>query len=188
MASTSDIKNGLCFNYNNDVYKVVEFLHVKPGKGPAFVRTKLKSLTSGKVVDNTFPSGHKIDVVRVERRVHQFLYKDGEDFNFMNTETYDQVVIQGKMIENGDLLKDGENVEILYHAENETPLTIDLPQYVTLKVTYTEPGVKGNTATNATKPATVESGAEVKVPIFINEDDLIKVDTKSRSYVERVKK
>ncbi len=188
MASTTDIKNGLCFNFNNDVYKVVEFLHVKPGKGPAFVRTKLKSLTSGKVVDNTFPSGHKIDVVRVERRTHQFLYKDGEDFNFMNTETYDQVVIQGKMIDNGDLLKDGENVEILYHAENETPLTIDLPQYVTLKVTYTEPGVKGNTATNATKPATVESGAEVKVPIFINEDDLIKVDTKTRSYVERVKK
>lgn len=188
MASTSDIKNGLCFNYNNDVYKVIEFLHVKPGKGPAFVRTKLKSLTSGKVVDNTFPSGHKIDVVRVERRTYQFLYKDGDDFNFMNTETYDQVVIQGKMIDNGDLLKDGENVEILFHAENESPLTIDLPQYVTLKITYTEPGVKGNTATNATKPATVESGAEVKVPIFINENDTIKVDTKTRSYVERVKK
>ncbi len=188
MANTSDIKNGLCLNYNHDVYKIVEFLHVKPGKGPAFVRTKLKSLTNGKVIDNTFPAGHKIDVVRVERRVYQFLYKDGDDFNFMNTETYEQVMIEGKMIENGDLLKDGENVDILFHAEKETPLTIDLPQYVTLAITYTEPGVKGNTATNATKPATVESGAQIKVPIFINEGDMVKVDTKTRAYVERIKK
>lgn len=188
MATTSDIKNGLCLNYNHDIYKVVEFLHVKPGKGPAFVRTKMKSLTNGKVLDNTFPAGHKIDVVRVERRTYQFLYKDGNDFNFMNAETYEQVMIGGEMIENGDLLKDGENVEILFHSEKETPLTIDLPQYVTLAITYTEPGVKGNTATNASKPATLESGAEVKVPIFINQGDVIKVDTKSRSYVERIKK
>ncbi len=188
MANTSDIKNGLCLNYNHDIYKIVEFLHVKPGKGPAFVRTKLKSLTNGKVIDNTFPAGHKIDVVRVERRIYQFLYKDGDDFNFMNTETYEQVMIEGKMIDNGDLLKDGENVDILFHAEKETPLTIDLPQYVTLAVTYTEPGVKGNTATNATKPATVESGASIKVPIFINEGDVVKVDTKTRAYMERIKK
>ena len=188
MASTSDIKNGLCMNYNHDVFKVIEFLHVKPGKGPAFVRTKLKSLTNGKVIDNTFPAGHKIDVVRVERRTYQFLYKDGDDFNFMNTETYDQVVIQGKTIDNGDLLKDGEMVEILFHAENETPLTIDLPQYVTLAVTYSEPGARGNTSTNVTKPATVETGAEIKVPIFINEGDVIKVDTKTKAYIERVKK
>ncbi len=187
MASTSDIKNGLCLNYNNDIYKIVEFLHVKPGKGPAFVRTKLKSLTSGKVLDNTFPAGHKIDVVRVERRKYQFLYKEGADFHFMNTETYEQVMIDGKMIENGDLLMDGAMVDILFHAENETPLTIDLPQYVNLRVTYTEPGVRGDTATNVTKPATVESGAEIKVPIFINEGDLVKVDTKNRSYHERVK-
>lgn len=188
MASTSDIKNGLCLNYNHDVFKVIEFLHVKPGKGPAFVRTKMKSLTSGKVIDNTFPAGHKIDVVRVERRVYQFLYKEGEDFHFMNTETYEQVMIEGKMIENGDLLKDGESVEILFHAEKETPLTIDLPQYITLEVTYTEPGAKGNTATNVTKPATVETGAQIKVPIFINEGDNIKVDSKNRAYVERIKK
>jgi len=188
MASTSDIKNGLCLNYNHDVFKVVEFLHVKPGKGPAFVRTKMKSLTTGKVIDNTFPAGHKIDVVRVERRTYQFLYKTGDDFNFMNTESYEQVMIPGNTIDNGDLLKDGENVEILFHAENETPLTIDLPQYVSLAITYTEPGVKGNTATNASKPATVESGAEIKVPIFINEGDVVKIDTASRSYVERVKK
>lgn len=187
MASTADIKNGLCMVFNHDIYKVVEFLHVKPGKGPAFVRTKIKSLTSGKVLDQTFPSGHKIEVVRVERRKYQFLYKDGDDYHFMNNETYDQIMIEGKMIENGDLLKDGENVDILFHAAEERPLTIDLPQYVVLAVTYTEPGQRGNTATNVTKPATVETGAQVKVPIFINEGDKIKIDTKSRSYHERVK-
>lgn len=187
MASTSDIKNGLCMNYNHDVYKVVEFLHVKPGKGPAFVRTKLKSLTTGKVVDNTFPSGHKIDVVRVERRTYQYLYPDEMGFNFMDNETYDQVNIQKEMIDNSDLMKEGSQVEILFHAENNTPLTIDLPQYIKLEVTYTEPGVRGNTATNVTKPATVETGAEIKVPIFINEGDLIKIDSASRAYVERVK-
>jgi len=188
MASTSDIKNGLCLNYNHDVFKIIEFLHVKPGKGPAFVRTKLKSLTTGKVIDNTFPAGHKIDVVRVERRTYQFLYKEGEDLHFMNTETYEQTMIAGAMIENGDLLKDGQNVEVLFHAEKETPLTVDLPQYLTLSITYTEPGARGNTSTNVTKPATLETGAQVKVPIFLNEGDLVKIDTKSRSYVERVKK
>ena len=187
MANTSDIRNGLCINYNHDVYKIVEFLHVKPGKGPAFVRTKLKSLTNGKVIDNTFPAGHKIDVVRVERRNFQFLYKDGPDYHFMDNETYEQTMIGEDMIENGDLLKDGEIVEILFHAANETPLTIDLPQHIVLEVTYTEPGVRGDTATNVTKPATVETGAEIKVPIFINEGDKLKIDTKTRSYIERVK-
>lgn len=187
MGSTSDIRNGLCINYNHDIYKVVEFLHVKPGKGPAFVRTKIKSLTTGKVLDNTWPSGHKIDIVRVERRTYQFLYKDGNDFHFMNNETFEQIMLDGDMIDNGDLLKDGENVEILFHAEEERPLTIDLPQYVQLKVTYTEPGERGNTATNVTKPATVETGAEVKVPIFVNEGDIIKIDSKTRSYQERIK-
>ncbi|MEM9548797.1 MAG: elongation factor P [Bacteroidota bacterium] len=187
MASTSDIKNGLCINYNHDIFKVVEFLHVKPGKGPAFVRTKLKSLTTGKVIDNTFPSGHKIDVVRVERRTYQYLYPDDMGFNFMDNETYDQVSIQKEMIENSDLMKEGSNVEILFDAAKNTPLTIDLPQYIALKVTYTEPGVRGNTATNVTKPATVETGAEIKVPIFINEGDTVKIDSATRAYVERVK-
>jgi len=174
-------------NYNHDVFKVVGFLHVKPGKGPAFVRTKLKSLTTGKVIDNTFPSGHKIDVVRVERRVYQYLYPDEMGYNFMDNETFDQVNIAKEMIENSDLMKEGSQVEILFHADNNTPLTIDLPQYIVLEVTYTEPGVRGNTATNVSKPATVETGAEVKVPIFINEGDKIKIDTASRGYVERVK-
>jgi len=187
MASTSDIRNGLCINYNNDIFKVIEFLHVKPGKGPAFVRTKLKSLTTGKVIDNTFPAGHKIDDVRVERRTYQFLYKDGDDFHFMNNDTYEQIMLDGGMIENGDLLKDGEHVEILFHAEEERPLTIDLPQYLILEVTYTEPGERGNTATNVTKPATVETGAEIKVPIFINQGDKVKIDSSTRSYQERIK-
>jgi len=187
MASTSDIKNGLCMNYNHDVFKVVEFLHVKPGKGPAFVRTKLKSLTTGKVIDNTFPAGHKIDVVRVERRKYQFLYPDDMGFNFMDNETYDQVSIDKAMIENSDLMKEGSDVDILFHADKQLPLTIDLPQYIVLEVTYTEPGVRGNTATNVSKPATVETGAEIKVPIFINEGDKIKIDSATRGYVERVK-
>ncbi len=187
MASTSDIRNGLCINFNNDIYTIVEFLHVKPGKGNAFVRTKLKSLTTGKVIDYTFPAGHKIDDVRVERRQYQYLYKDEVGFHFMNNETYDQVFISGEMIERNDLLKEGTIVDILFHAENEMPLTVDMPQHIELEVTYTEPGVRGDTATNVTKPATVETGAEVKVPIFINQGDIIKVDTQTGNYLERVK-
>jgi len=187
MANTSEIKNGLCINYNHDVYSVVEFLHVKPGKGPAFVRTKLKSLTNGKVIDNTFPSGHKIDIVRVERRKYQYLYKDDAGFNFMNNETYDQISIEAKMIDHSEFLKEGTEVEILFHAEKEEPLTISMADKVELEVTYTEPGVAGNTATNASKPAKLETGAEVKVPLFINEGDVIRIDTKTGAYVERVK-
>ncbi len=188
MANTSDIRNGLCLDYNHDIFSVVEFQHVKPGKGNAFVRTKLKSLTTGKVIDNTFPAGHKIKVVRVERRKFQFLYSDATGYHFMDNETYEQITIEEKMMENAKLLKEGLQIEILFHAEKEIPLTIDLPQYIELKVTYTEPGVKGDTATNAQKPATLETGAEVKVPLFINVDDIIKVDSRTNSYVERVKK
>lgn len=187
MASTSDIRNGLCIDYSNDIYSVVEFQHVKPGKGNAFVRTKLKSLTTGKVIDNTFPAGHKISVVRVERRKFQFLYNDDTGFHFMDNETYEQITIEEKMIENSNLLKEGLDIEILFHAAKEIPLTIDLPQYIELKITYTEPGLKGDTATNAQKPATVETGAQVRVPLFINEGDVVKIDSRSGLYVERVK-
>lgn len=187
MASTSDIRNGLCMNYNHDVYTVVEFQHVKPGKGPAFVRTKLKSLTSGKVIDNTWPSGHKIDEVRVERRKFQFLYKDDMGFHFMNSETFEQVTIPESLIENNDLMKDGMEVEALYNSGTDQILTCELPQYVILEVTYSEPGVKGDTATNTTKPATLETGAIVNVPLFINEGEKIKVNTTDRSYMERAK-
>jgi len=187
MASTSDIKNGLCMKYNNDIYSVVEFLHVKPGKGPAFVRTKLKSMTNGKVVDNTFPSGHKIEVVRVERKKYQYLYKDDSGLHFMDNETFDQIFLQEDMITNPQFMKEGSEVEILFHSEENRPLTLDLPDKIVLEVTYTEPGVRGDTATNVTKPATLETGAEVKVPLFINEGDKIRIDSKTGSYLERVK-
>lgn len=187
MATTSDIRNGLCIRYNNDIYKIVEFLHVKPGKGPAFVRTKLKSVTSGKVIDNTFPSGRKLDDVRVETKKFQFLYPEGDSFHFMNVEDYNQITLEVNAIDNPGLLKEGEVVTVLINAEDEMPLSVDMPATVILEVTHTEPGVKGNTATNATKPATVESGATVNVPLFINEGDKIKVETEKGTYKERVK-
>jgi elongation factor P len=187
MASTSDIRNGLCMNFNHDVFTVVEFQHVKPGKGPAFVRTKLKSLTSGKVIDNTWPSGHKIDEVRIERRKFQYLYKDDMGFHFMNSETFEQVSIPEDLIENNDLMVDGMNVEALFNANTEEILTCELPSFVILEVTYSEPGVKGDTATNTTKPATLQTGAAINVPLFVNEGDKIKVDTRTRAYMERAK-
>jgi len=187
MANTSDIKNGLCIKYNSGIYTITEFQHVKPGKGPAFVRTKLKNVETGKVIDNTFTAGHKIDVVRVERRKYQFLYKDESGYHFMNEETYEQTFIEEKIINAPQFLKEGNYAEILFHAEEETALVCELPASIVLEVTYTEPGEKGNTATNAFKPATVETGAEVRVPLFINQGDLIKVSTASGDYSERVK-
>jgi len=174
-------------NFNHDVFTVVEFQHVKPGKGPAFVRTKLKSLTSGKVIDNTWPSGHKIDEVRIERRKFQYLYKDDMGFHFMNSETFEQVSIPEDLIENNDLMVDGMNVEALFNANTEEILTCELPSFVILEVTYSEPGVKGDTATNTTKPATLQTGAAINVPLFVNEGDKIKVDTRTRAYMERAK-
>lgn len=187
MASTSDIRNGLCIKFNHDIYKIVEFLHVKPGKGPAFVRTKLKSLTTGKVLDNTFSAGHKIEVVRVETHTFQFLYAEGSDFHFMNSETFEQISLNKDILDAPDLLKEGTNVMVQINTETDLPLSVDMPASIVLEVTYAEPGVKGNTATNATKPATVETGATVNVPLFINEGDKIKIDTASGAYMERVK-
>ena len=187
MANTSDIKKGLCIVFNNDTFKITEFLHVKPGKGPAFVRTKLKSLTTGKVIDNTFSAGHKIEVVRVETRKYQYLYPEGDTFHFMNTDDYNQISLQKEALDTPELLKEGEIVTIIIRAEDELPLAVEMPAHVYLEVTHTEPGVKGNTATNATKPATVETGARINVPLFINEGDKIKIDTEKGSYMERVK-
>ena len=187
MASTSDIRKGLCIRYNNDIYKIIEFLHVKPGKGPAFVRTKLKSVSSGKVLDNTFSGGSKIEDVRVETRSYQFLYAEGETYHFMNTDDYNQITLQESTLDAANLLKEGEVVTILFNTEDSMPLSVDMPASVILEVTYAEPGVKGNTATNATKPATVETGATVNVPLFINEGDKIKIDTEKGAYMERVK-
>lgn len=187
MASTADIRNGLCIEYNNDIYAIVEFQHVKPGKGAAFVRTKMKSVTNGRVLENTFPSGHKIDIVRVERRKFQFLYPDETGYHFMDNETFEQIAMEKDMISRPELLKEGTEVEIMFHAEKDIPLTLDLPANIALKVTYTEPGMKGDTATNTYKPATVETGAEIKVPLFVNEGDLIRIDTSTGAYMERVK-
>ena len=186
MASTSDIRKGLCIKYNNDIYKIVEFLHVKPGKGPAFVRTKLKNVSTGRVIDNTFSAGHKIETIRVETSKYQFLYGDAENFHFMNNDDFNQITIDKNLLENSNFLKEGEIVNISINSENQIPLSVDMPSNVTLKVTHTEPGVKGNTATNALKAATVETGAKVNVPLFINEGDKIKIDSSKGTYLERI--
>ncbi len=187
MATTADFRNGLCLEMNNDLWQIVEFQHVKPGKGSAFVRTKLKSINTGKVVDNTFNAGVKVTTARVETRKHQFLYKDDLGYHFMDNESFEQIGLEEKTINAPHLLKDGQVVSILFHAETERALSCELPQYVTLLVTYAEPGIKGDTATNTLKPATVETGAEIRVPLFIGENDKIKVATENSSYVERVK-
>jgi len=187
MATTADFRNGLCLEFNNDLYQIVEFQHVKPGKGGAFVRTKLKSLTTARVMEHTFISGVKITTARIERKKMQFLYKEDSGYHFMDNETYEQVALDKHLIENSQFLIEGLDVEILFHAETEMALSCELPPFVELEVTYTEPGIKGDTATNVTKPATLETGAEIPVPIFINIGEKIKVDTRSNSYVERVK-
>ena len=187
MANTSDIRNGLCIKFNHDIFKIIEFLHVKPGKGPAFVRTKLKSVTTGKVIDNTFSAGHKIEDIRVETHKFQFLYPESDQFHFMNTEDYNQITINKSTIDNPELLKEGQIVTIIINSEDEMPLSVEMPVNVVLEVTSTEPGVKGNTATNATKPAIVETGASIMVPLFINEGDKIKIETAKGTYKERVK-
>ena len=187
MASSSDIRKWLCIHYNNDIYKIIEFLHVKPGKGPAFVRTKLKSVTNGKVVDNTFSAGHKIDEVRVETKRFQFLYKEAQTYHFMNVDDYNQITIEENLLDSYEFLKEGEIVTVLTNTEDGSSLSVEMPQSVSLEITETEPGLKGNTATNATKPAILETGAKINVPLFINEWDTIKIDPEKGSYIERVK-
>ena len=188
MATTADLKNGMCIEFNGKTMLVVEFQHVKPGKGPAFVRTKLKNIENGRTIDNTVTGGEKREPVRVERRPYQYLYEDDMGCNFMHTETFEQIVIDKNLIDNSDLMKEGQVVEVMFHTEKEAVLTAELPPIVDMEVTYTEPGVKGDTASsNALKPATVETGATVKVPLFINTGDKIRVDTRTREYYERIK-
>ncbi len=187
MATTADFRNGLCLDLNNELYTIVEFQHVKPGKGGAFVRTKLKNLKSGKVLQHTFNAGHKVNVARVERRPYQFLYKDDIGYHFMHATTFEQISIEEHLIDAPELLKEGQDVEVVYHADTDTPLSCELPPFVEMEITYTEPGVKGDTATNTLKPATVETGAIVNVPLFINTGEKIKIDTRTKSYAERVK-
>ena len=187
MATTADFRNGMCLELEGVYYFIVEFLHVKPGKGPAFVRTKLRNVTTGRILEKTFNAGVKVEEVRIERRPYQFLYQDDMGYNFMHPETYEQISIPGEGIAGVEFLKEGDTVEAMVHASSETILTAELPAHVVLEVTYTEPGLRGDTATNTLKPATVETGAEVRVPLFINVGEKVKIDTRDGSYVERVR-
>jgi len=187
MATTAEFRNGLCIDFNNDLYVITEFQHVKPGKGNAFVRTKLKSLKTGRTLENTFPAGVKIDIARIERRQYQYLYKEGDGYNFMNNESFEQILVEPSLINAPQFLKEGQICEIVFHADTETILSCELPPFVEMEVTYAEPGLKGDTATRTLKAATVESGATVYVPLFVNSGERIKIDTRTGDYSERVK-
>ena len=187
MATTADFRNGMVIEYNNGLYTIVQFQHVKPGKGPAFVRTKLKNISTGRVIDNTFTAGVKVNAARVERRPYQYLYKDDIGYIFMHNETFEQITVIESLIDNPMFLKEGDICEIVVHAETENILNVDLPQFVIMEVTYTEPGLRGDTATNTLKPATIETGTTIMVPLFVETGEMIKVDTRDKSYVERVK-
>ncbi len=188
MATTADLKNGMCIEFNGKPCLVVEFQHVKPGKGPAFVRTKLKNLENGRVLENTFTAGVSITPLRVERRPYQYLYDDDLGSHFMHTETYEQISFEKSLIENNDLMREGQVIEVMFLTEEERVLSAELPPIVDMEVTYTEPGIKGDTAsTNSLKPATVDTGATIRVPLFIQTDEKIRVDTRTREYYERIK-
>lgn len=185
MASTSDFRNGLVLNFKNGLWSIVDFQHVKPGKGPAFVRTKMKNVQTGKVIEETFRAGEKIEDVRLERRDYQFLYVDGEFLTFMSLETYEQVSLPKDTL--GDLpmfVKESETVSML--LRDDIPLTVEPPQTVDLKVADTDPGLKGDTAQGGTKPATMETGLVILVPLFIEIGEILKIDTRSKKYLGRV--
>ena len=187
MMNAQDIKNGTCIRMDGQLYFVIEFLHVKPGKGNTFMRTKLKNVVDGRVLERRFNIGEKLEDVRVERRPYQYLYADGNDDIFMNNETFEQVPINKELVTGAAFMKEGDVVEVVSDASTETVLYAEMPMKTVLKITYTDPGIKGDTATNTLKPATVETGAEVRVPLFVNEGDSIEVDTRDGSYVGRVK-
>lgn len=185
MASTADFKNGLTIELDGDVFQIVEFQHVKPGKGGAFVRTRLRNMRTGSVVDRTFRAGERIEVARIERRPLQYLYQAGDDYVFMDNETFDQMNLSGAQIgPQVKFLKD--NLEVLVVMYEDRILGVDLPDTIEARVVQTDPGLKGDTASGGSKPATIETGATVTVPLFINEGDLIRVDTRSEKYIERV--
>jgi len=188
MATTSDIKNGLCLRHQGGLYQVLEFLHKKTARGSGNVWTKMKNLENGKIIEHSYNTGAKVDVIRVETREHTFLYEDDMGYNFMNTESFEQILLEKHLIENPHFLQDEMKCLIVFHADEERPLSATLPSHIEAEVTYTEPGVRGDTATNTFKPATIDTGAEVRVPLFINTGDRIKVDTRTGDYSERVKK
>ena len=185
MASTNDLKNGLVLNLDGQLWTVVEFQHVKPGKGGAFVRTKLKNVLSGKVVDKTFNAGVKVETANVDKRDMQYLYRDGDDWVFMDTSTYDQVTIPNAVVsDNSRWMLENQECIVAMHEGNA--LYIELPAAVELTITYTEPGLQGDRSTGGTKPATLETGAEIQVPLFVEADTRVKVDTRDGSYLGRV--
>ena len=186
MANTSDIKNGSVILHKGKRMKVIEFLHVKPGKGPAFVRTKLKDISTGKIIDETFNAGIKLEFLKIEAKEMQLLYEDGNSHIFMDNKTYDQFNVSNEKVGiSKNYMKSGANVDLLF--DGDEVLDIRLPSHTILEVKETEPGIKGNTATNATKPATLETGATINVPLFINEGDKVKIDTEKGQYIERIK-
>ena len=185
MATTNDIKNGTVLNLDGQLWNVIEFQHVKPGKGGAFVRTKLKNVLTGKVVDKTFNAGAKVETASVDKSDMEYLYHDGSDFIFMNTSTYDQVSISDAIVGDAkDFLLENTTVQVASH--NDVPLFIELPSSVVLEITYTEPGLQGDRSTGGTKPATLETGAQIQVPLFVEQGTKVKVDTRDRSYLGRV--
>jgi elongation factor P len=185
--TTSDLRNGMVIRYNNELYQVVEFQHVAPGNWRAFVRVKLKNLANGKVIEDRLRAGADIDIVRIERRPMQYLYREGDDFIFMDNNTYDQIPVAAAMV--GDaarFLKENETADLVYDSEKETLLGVELPIFVILEVAETAVAVRGDTATNVTKPATLETGAVIQVPGFVNAGDRLKIDTRTGEYIERV--
>ena len=187
MIKSQDIKKGTCIRMDGKLYFCIDFLHVKPGKGNTIMRTTLKDVVSGRVLEKRFNIGEALEDVRVERRPYQFLYMDGNDYIFMNQETYDQIPIQRDLITGVDFMKESDIVEVVSDADTNTILFAEMPVKTILRITHSEPGIKGDTATNATKPATLETGVEVRVPLFVNEGDLIQVDTRDGSYLQRMK-
>ena len=185
--NAGEIRVGMLLEYKNDLWQVLKTQHVKPGKGAAFVRTKIKNLETGRVLDNTFPAGAKIETIDVENRQYQFLYNDGSDYHFMNTENYEQLTFAKDLINAPDFLVDGMMCYVLFHASEDRAMAVELPRTVNLKVTYSEPTVKGNTSSNAMKTVTVEGGAQVAVPLFIKTDEEIVINTEDGSYKERAK-
>ena len=187
MIKSQDIKKGTCIRLDGKLYFGIDFLHVKPGKGNTIMRTTLKDVVSGRVLERRFNIGEALEDVRVERRPYQFLYKEGEEYIFMNQETFEQIPIAHDLVTGVDFMKEGDTVDVVSDASTETVLYAEMPVKTVLKVAYTEPGLKGDTATNATKPAKLETGAEVRVPLFINEGEMVEIDTRDGSYVNRVK-
>lgn len=187
MINSQDIKNGVCIRMDGRLYFVIEFLHVKPGKGNTIMRVKFKDVVDGRVLERRFNIGEKLEDVRVERRPYQYLYQEGADYIFMNQETYEQIPIAHDLITGVDYLKEGMVCDVVSDASTDTVLFAELPTKVELQIVYTEPGLKGDTATNTLKPAKLETGAEIRVPLFINEGETVRVDTRDGSYCERVK-